>query len=71
MEFPADSLRAALNDTGLMAAYGLTPANAMALFMDNTYEVYWTTSARDRMLFLCFFYLLPSHAFMDMAITVI
>lgn len=47
MEFPADSLRAALNDTGLMAAYGLTPANAMALFMDNTYEVYWTTSARD------------------------
>lgn len=47
MEFPADSLSAALNDSTLMAQYGLTPASAMALFMDNTYEVYWTTSARD------------------------
>lgn len=47
MEFPADSLQAALNDTALMAEYGLTPESAMALFIDDTYEVYWTASARD------------------------
>ena len=47
MEFPADSLRDALDDRALLARYGLTPENAMALFMNNTYEVYWTASARD------------------------
>lgn len=47
MEFPADSLRAALADTKLMARYGLTPENAMALFLDDTYETYWSTPARD------------------------
>ncbi len=47
MEFPADSLRDALADPALMAGYGLTPQNAMALFLDDTYETYWTTTARD------------------------
>ena len=47
MGFPDDSLRVALNDTELLGAYGLTPENAMALFVDDTYEVYWNTSARD------------------------
>lgn len=47
MEFPEDSLRAALNDSVLLAEYGVTPRNAMAIFMDNTYEAYWTASARD------------------------
>ncbi len=47
MEFPADSLKAALADSSLMSHYGLTPQNAMALFLDDTYETYWTTSARD------------------------
>lgn len=47
MEFPADSLTAVLNDRPLLAQYGLTPENAMALFIDDTYEFYWTTSARD------------------------
>ena len=47
MEFPADSLRALVNDPQVMAQYGLTPDNAMALFLDDTYEIYWTASARD------------------------
>lgn len=47
MEFPADSLRAALSDPSLMAEYGLTTEQAMALFLDDTYEIYWTASARD------------------------
>lgn len=47
MEFPVDSLTAAVNDPALLAEYGLTPESALALFLDNTYEAYWTTSARD------------------------
>lgn len=47
MGFAEDSLRNALNDRELLAEYGLTPENAMALFVDDTYEVYWNTSARD------------------------
>lgn len=47
MEFPKDSLAAALFDTTLLAEYGLTPENAMALFLDDTYEVYWSASPRE------------------------
>ncbi|MDE7180150.1 MAG: endolytic transglycosylase MltG [Muribaculaceae bacterium] len=47
MEFPADSLRAVLTDPSFMAKYGLTPEQALALFIDDTYEVYWTTDARS------------------------
>ncbi len=47
MEFPEDSLRAVLSDSLFLSQYDLTPANAMALFMDNTYETYWTSSARE------------------------
>lgn len=47
MEFPKDSLREALSDPEFLAAYGLTPENALALFVDDTYEIYWSSSARD------------------------
>lgn len=47
MEFSADSLHAALTDSELLRPYGLTPENVMALFVDDTYEIYWTASARD------------------------
>lgn len=47
MEFPADSLRAVLEDNDLLRNYGLNLQNAMALFVDDTYEVYWTASARQ------------------------
>lgn len=47
MDFPADSLKALMDDRELMARYGLTPAQAPALFLNDTYEVYWTTSPRE------------------------
>lgn len=47
MEFPADSLRAALSDNSLLEQFGLSPASALALFVNDTYEVYWSSSARD------------------------
>lgn len=47
MDFPADSLQALIDNPEFMAQYGLTPENAMALFLDDTYEVYWSASARD------------------------
>ena len=47
MDFPADSLRSVLADSAFMAQYGLTPASAMALFIDDTYEAYWTASPRE------------------------
>lgn len=47
MEFPPDSLQAVLSDEAFLANYGLTPENAMALFIDDSYEVYWNTPARD------------------------
>lgn len=47
MEFPADSLRSALADSALMAEYGLTTEQALSLFVDDSYEAYWTLSARD------------------------
>lgn len=47
MEFPADSLRAVLSDPAFMIHYGLRPEQALALFVDDTYEVYWTSSARE------------------------
>ncbi len=47
MEFPADSLEAALNDTAFLEQYGLTPKNVLALFVDDTYELYWSATARE------------------------
>ncbi|MGN0237240.1 MAG: endolytic transglycosylase MltG [Lepagella sp.] len=47
MEFPTDSLRAALCDHSLLEQFGLTPTSALALFVNDTYEVYWSSSARD------------------------
>lgn len=47
MDFPADSLRAALADESLMAGYGLKTSEAMALFVDDTYDMFWTMSPRE------------------------
>ena len=47
MEFPADSLRVALADDDLLSQFALSPASALALFVNDSYEVYWTSSARD------------------------
>ena len=47
LEFPADSLLLLLNDREVMSRYGLRPEQALALFVDDTYEVYWTSSPRE------------------------
>lgn len=47
MDFPADSLEALMSDKALMARYGLTPDQASALFLNDTYELYWNSSPRE------------------------
>ena len=47
LDFPADSLNRLLADPEVMSAYGLTPDQALALFIDDTYELYWTASPED------------------------
>lgn len=37
----------AFNDTSLLSQYGYTPETITALFIPNTYEVYWATSMKD------------------------
>lgn len=44
MEFSADELRTALDDPHLLAEYGVTEDQAIALFLDNTYDFYWNDS---------------------------
>lgn len=47
MEFsPADFYKAA-TDSAYLAKYGLTPDQALSLFMEDTYEVYWTYTPRE------------------------
>lgn len=45
MEFPADSLRMALADSTLLSRYGLTTEQALALFVEDSYDVYWSVDA--------------------------
>ena len=47
MEFPEDSLRQVLQDPLVMKEYGLTPESAMALFIDDTYLIYWNATPRE------------------------
>ncbi len=37
----------ALNDTAFLADYGFTPENVFALFLPDTYQMYWTASVKD------------------------
>lgn len=48
----SDSILPLLNDSVFCASYGFTPATIPALFIPDTYEIYWTISPRkfiDRM----------------------
>ncbi|MDE5876139.1 MAG: endolytic transglycosylase MltG [Muribaculaceae bacterium] len=47
LDFSADSLIKAATDPALLAQYDLTPEQSMALFLNDTYEVYWTVSPRE------------------------
>lgn len=42
--FTKESLSAKLNDTTLCASYGFTPNTIIAMFIPNTYEMYWNSS---------------------------
>ena len=45
--FTTDDVLTLLNDSSLMASYGLTTEQAPALFLNDTYYLYWNASARD------------------------
>ncbi|MCH5239132.1 MAG: endolytic transglycosylase MltG [Muribaculaceae bacterium] len=46
LDFDSDSLKKQLKDADFLQEYGLTPDNALALFIDDTYEVYWNASPK-------------------------
>lgn len=48
-ELMADSARLVnlLNNDSIMAAYGFTTDNSVAVFIPNTYEIYWNTDERE------------------------
>lgn len=44
MEFSPEEFMEALNDTAYLSKYGLNPDNSLALFLEDSYDVYWTDS---------------------------
>lgn len=46
LEFTADSLKEQLKDSTFLAEYGLKPSQALALFIDDSYQVYWNSSPK-------------------------
>lgn len=52
LEFSKEEFDSLMNDTSLVNLYGFDTTTIMAMFIPNTYEVYWNTSAKklfDRM----------------------
>lgn len=47
MEFTPEEFVKAAKDPEFLAQYGLTPDNALSLFLDDTYEVYWTSTPQE------------------------
>ena len=47
MMVDSTSIAEALNDTAFLAQYGFTPENVFALFLPDTYQMYWTASVKD------------------------
>ena len=41
------SVAAALNDEEFLSGYGFTPENVFALFLPDTYQMYWTASVKE------------------------
>lgn len=41
------SVAAALEDEAFLASYGFTPDNVFALFLPDTYQMYWTSSVKE------------------------
>ena len=46
-DFSQDSISSTLADAGLLKEYGLTPEQALALFINDSYEFYWDASPVD------------------------
>jgi len=46
-EFNTNDLLALLNDAEFLKGYGLTPDNAIAFFIPNTYEIYWNKTPKQ------------------------
>lgn len=46
-EFSADSLASFLSDPATLRPYGLTPQQAIALFINDSYDFYWSASPQD------------------------
>ena len=49
MQMMADSasIAAALDSADFLSGYGFTPQNVFALFLPDTYQIYWTASVKD------------------------
>lgn len=47
LDFSPDSLVNFLNDKEFLAQYGLTPSQALALFLDDSYQVFWNASPKS------------------------
>lgn len=44
LDFSAEDLKQQLQDSAFLSQYGLTPAQAMAIFIDDSYQVYWNAT---------------------------
>ncbi len=49
LELPADSFQAVLDDEAYVLGMGFTPETVMAMFLPNSYEVYWNVKPRTLM----------------------
>lgn len=47
LDLSPDDLKKQLLDTAFLSQYGLVPDQALALFVDDTYQVYWNVSPKD------------------------
>lgn len=47
MEFSPEEFLDAATDSAYLSKYGLTPEQALSLFLEDTYEVYWTNSPEE------------------------
>lgn len=47
MEFSKEDFLKAATDSAYLAQYGLKPEQALSLFLEDTYDVYWTNTPRE------------------------
>lgn len=47
MDFKAEDLLLAMSDSVLLASYGLTADNSPVLFLDDSYDFYWTSTPQE------------------------